>query len=224
MTTQRPALDLASVHFDERGLVPAIVQDAATGSVLMLAWMDREAIEASERTREVHFHSRSRDALWRKGETSGHMLHLVDMRVDCDGDAVLVRAHPQGPVCHTGEATCWGPDPASTLARTLSELAALLADRRRELPAGSYSAELFRRGRAAIARKVEEEAIELVLAATTEPRERAVSELTDLLYALVLLATDLELRPDEITASLAEKKRVAVERSARSVGTTREDR
>lgn len=208
-------MNVADVRFDERGLVPALVQDAATGSALMLGWMDREAIEASERTGEVHFHSRSRDELWRKGATSGNTLHLVDMRLDCDGDAVLVRVHPKGPVCHAGDATCWGPDPAPTLARTLSELAALLAERRRELPEGSYSALLFRGGRAAIAGKVEEEAIELARAATTESRERAISELTDLLYAVLVLATDLELRPDEVTASLAEKKRAAAARGGR---------
>jgi phosphoribosyl-ATP pyrophosphohydrolase/phosphoribosyl-AMP cyclohydrolase len=203
-----------TIRFDERGLVPAIVQDAATGSVLMLAWMDREAIEATERSREVHFHSRSRGELWRKGATSGNTLHLVDMRTDCDGDALLVRAHPKGPACHTGDATCWGPDPAPTLSRTLSELAALLAERRRELPEGSYSAELFRAGRAAIAQKVGEEALELALAATTETRERAVSELTDLLYVMLVLATELELTPDEVVASLGEKKRLGPVRAA----------
>jgi phosphoribosyl-ATP pyrophosphohydrolase/phosphoribosyl-AMP cyclohydrolase len=207
-----------TIRFDERGLVPAIVQDAATGSVLMLAWMDREAIEATERTREVHFHSRSRDELWRKGATSGNTLHLVDLRADCDGDALLLRAHPKGPTCHTGDATCWGADPAPTLARTLSELAALLAERKRELPAGSYSAELFRAGRSAIARKVGEEGLELALAATTETRDRAVSELTDLLYVTLVLATELEIRPDEVVASLAEKKRLAPLRAAARSG------
>ena len=197
------------VKWDENGLVPAIVQDAATGSVLMLGWMDREALDATERTGEVHFHSRSREKLWRKGETSGNSLHVVDVKADCDGDALLVRAHPRGPVCHTGAATCWGDDPAPTLARTLSELAALLAERKRDLPEGSYTAKLFRGGRGAIARKVGEEALELALAATTEPRERAVSEYTDLLYALVVLAVELQLTPDELTASLAEKKKAA---------------
>lgn len=206
------SFDVDAIRLDERGLIPAIVQDAATGTVLMLGWMDREAIEATERTREVHFHSRSRGALWRKGETSGNTLHLVDVRADCDGDALLVRAHPQGPTCHTGEATCWGADPAPTLARTLSELAALLAERRRDLPADSYSAELFRGGRGVIARKVGEEALELALAATTETRERAVSELTDLLYALLVLATDLDVTAEEVMASLREKKRLASDR------------
>ena len=201
-----------NVNWGESGLVPAVVQDAATGSVLMLAWMDREALEATERTGEAHFHSRSRGRLWRKGETSGNALHVVDVRVDCDGDALLVRAHPRSNVCHTGAATCWGDDPAPPLARTLSELAALLAQRRRDLPPGSYTAQLFRGGRRAIAQKVGEEALELALAATGETRERAVAELTDLLYALLVLAVDLEVSPDEVTASLAEKKRSAAAR------------
>lgn len=201
-----------NVNWPESGLVPAVVQDASTGSVLMLAWMDREALAATERTGEVHFHSRSRDALWRKGETSGNTLHVVDLRADCDGDALLVRAHPRGPVCHTGAATCWSDEVVPPLARTLSELVALLAQRRRDLPEGSYTAALFRGGRRAIAQKVGEEALELALAATGETRERAVSELTDLVYALLVLAVELEVTPDEITVSLAEKKRAAAAR------------
>ena len=203
-------MKLADVHFDERGLVPAIVQDAGTGSVLMLAWMDRDAIEATERTGEVHFHSRSRDALWKKGATTGNELHAVELRADCDGDAILVRAHPKGPVCHTGSATCWGDDPAPPLARTISELAALLRERKRDLPERSYSAELFRKGRGAIAQKVGEEAMELALASVAESPERALSEFTDVVYALLVLATDLGITADEVVRSLAEKKRSAI--------------
>ena len=205
-------MNVADVRFDDRGLVPAIVQDAATGTVLMLAWMDREAIEATERTGEVHFHSRSREKLWKKGETSGNTLHAVGMTADCDGDALLVRAHPKGPVCHTGAATCWGDDPAPSLARTLSELAALLRERKRELPEGSYSADLFRKGRGAIAQKVGEEGLELALAAVTESPERVLSEFTDVVYALAMLATDAGIGADDIVRSLAEKKVVAQHR------------
>lgn len=205
-------MKLEGVRFDERGLVPAIVQDAGTGTVLMLAWMDRAALDATEASGQVHFHSRSRDALWKKGETSGNTLHAVSLAVDCDGDAILVRAHPKGPVCHTGAATCWGDDAAPPLGRTLSELAALLAERKRELPAGSYTAELFRKGRGAIAQKVGEEALELALAAVTESKDRAVSELTDLVYALAVLATELDVTGDEIVRSLAEKKVIAANR------------
>lgn len=205
-------MDKDAVRFDHRGLVPAIVQDAATGTVLMLAWMDREAIDATETTGEVHFHSRSRDALWKKGETSGNTLHAVSMAVDCDGDALLVRAHPRGPICHTGTATCWGDDEAPPLARTLSELAALLRERKRDLPEGSYSAELFRKGTGAIAQKIGEEGLELALAAVTESKERAVSEFTDVVYALAVLATQLGITADELVRSLAEKKVIASQR------------
>jgi phosphoribosyl-ATP pyrophosphohydrolase/phosphoribosyl-AMP cyclohydrolase len=203
-------MNVADLRFDERGLVPAIVQDAGTGTVLMLAWMDREAVEATERTGEVHFHSRTRDALWKKGETSGNTLHAIEVRADCDGDALLVRAHPMGPVCHTGSATCWGDDPAPPLARTLSDLAALLRERKRDLPERSYSAELFKKGRGAIAQKVGEEALELALAAVAESPERTLSEFTDVVYALLILGTDLGLTADDLVRSLAEKKRAAI--------------
>lgn len=197
------------ISFDDRGLVPAIVQDAGTGAVLMLAYMDREALEATLRSREVHFHSRSRGRLWKKGETSGNVLHLVDLRLDCDDDALLVEVHPAGPACHTGNATCFGPPNDQSLGRFLSELAALLRQRRRDLPEGSFSAELFNGGGPAIAAKLVEEANETAVALRGEGRERTLSELTDLLYVMLVLATYLDFRPDEIRASLEEKRRQA---------------
>jgi phosphoribosyl-ATP pyrophosphohydrolase/phosphoribosyl-AMP cyclohydrolase len=200
------------IRFDERGLVPAVVQDAGTGAVLMLAYMDREALDATLRTREVHFHSRSRGKLWHKGETSGNVLHLVDLTPDCDADALLVKVHPAGPACHTGEATCFGPINAQDLGRFLSELTAILRQRRRDLPAGSYSAELFRVGPDAIAAKLVEEAHETAAALRGEGRERTITELTDLLYVMLVLATHIEAKPDEITASLEEKRRQAPSR------------
>lgn len=201
-------IDPEQVRFDGRGLVPAIVQDAATGAVLMLAYMDREALEATVRTREVHFHSRSRGRLWRKGETSGNLLHLVELDLDCDADALLVRVHPAGPACHNGEATCFGPA-EDTLAAFLSRLAALLRERRRALPQGSFTADLFRGGAGAIAAKLREEAEEAAAAYEGEGRDRAIAELTDLLYVMLVLATDLEVTPDEVRASL-EAKHAAV--------------
>jgi phosphoribosyl-ATP pyrophosphohydrolase/phosphoribosyl-AMP cyclohydrolase len=202
-------IDRERIAFDDRGLVPAIVQDAGTGAVLMLAYMDREAVEATLRTREVHFHSRSRGRLWKKGETSGNALHLVDLRLDCDGDALLVEVHPAGPACHTGNATCFGPVNDDSLGRFLSELAALLRQRRRDLPEGSFSAQLFTAGAPAIAAKLVEEANETAAALQGEGRERTLTELTDLLYVMLVLATHLDLRPDEIRASLEEKRRQA---------------
>jgi phosphoribosyl-ATP pyrophosphohydrolase/phosphoribosyl-AMP cyclohydrolase len=202
----------AEIRFDERGLVPAIVQDAATGAVLMLAYMDREAFDATLRTREVHFHSRSRGKLWRKGETSGNVLHLVGLTPDCDADALLVQVHPAGPACHTGEATCFGPVNAQDLGRFLSELAAMLRQRRRDLPAGSYSADLFKAGPDAIAAKLVEEAGETAAALRGEGRERTISELTDLLYVMLVLATHIEAKPEEVRASLEEKRQQAPSR------------
>ena len=193
------------VRFDGQGLVPAIVQDALTGAVLMLAYMDRTALEATLRTREVHFHSRSRGMLWRKGGTSGNVLHLVSLDVDCDADALLVRAHPAGPACHTGETTCFGPG-NDTLAAFISQLAAVLRERRRDLPAGSFTADLFRGGRVAIAAKLLEEAREAADAYANEGRDRAIAELTDLLYVGLVLATDLDLAPEEVRASLEAKR------------------
>ena len=210
--------DLTSVAFDGGGLVPAIVQDAATGAVLMLAYMDREALDATLRTREVHFHSRSRGRLWKKGETSGNVLHLVDLATDCDRDALLVKVHPAGPACHTGEATCFGPVNQTDLGRFLSELAATLRQRKRDLPAGSYSADLFRSGNEGIADKLVEEAAETATALRGEGRERTVSELTDLLYVMLVLATHIEATPDEIKASLEAKRAAAPARRAQREG------
>ena len=204
------------IRFDERGLVPAIVQDAATGAVLMLAYMDREALDETLRTREVHFHSRSRDKLWKKGETSGNVLHLVELVSDCDADALLVKVHPSGPACHTGDATCFGPVNQADLGRFLSELAAMLRQRRRDLPADSYSAELFKAGPDAIAAKLIEEAGETAAALRGEGRERTISELTDLLYVMLVLATQIEATPDEIRASLEEKRRQAPTRRGKT--------
>ncbi len=206
---------MTNVAFDERGLVPAIVQDAATGTVLMLAYMDREALDATLRTREVHFHSRSRGRLWKKGETSGTVMHLVELVPDCDADALLVKVHPAGPACHTGEATCFGPVNVPDLVRFLSELAAVLRQRRRDLPEGSFSAELFEGGGDAIATKLVEEAAETAAALRGEGRDRVLSELTDLLYVMLVLATHLELTADEVRGSLEEKRRQGSARRAR---------
>ena len=212
------ARDTNDIRYDDAGLVPAIVQDAGTGAVLMLAYMDRDALAATLATREVHFHSRSRGRLWKKGETSGNVLHFVDLAVDCDGDALLVKAHPAGPTCHTGDATCFGPINEKDLGRFVSELAATLAQRKRDLPAGSYSAELFRAGPDAIAAKIVEEANETAAAIRGEGRERTVSELTDLLYVMLVAATEVGISADAVRASLDAKRTQAPARRAQREG------
>jgi phosphoribosyl-ATP pyrophosphohydrolase/phosphoribosyl-AMP cyclohydrolase len=155
---------------------PAIVQDSATGRVLMLAWMDAQAERLTRETNEAWFWSRSRERLWRKGETSGNVLAVDEVRDDCDGDAILLRVTPAGPTCHTGSTTCFAP-----------ELWRTIADRAAKRPAGSYTASLLDEGVAACARKVGEEAVELAVASLDEDDERVVEEAADLVYHLYVL-------------------------------------
>ena len=157
-------------------LKPAIVQDAATGRVLMLAWHDREAERLTRETGEAWFWSRSRQKLWRKGETSGNTLAVVELRDDCDGDAVLLRVEPAGAACHTGSVSCFAP-----------ELWRTIAERAMTLPDGSYTSELLEAGLGACARKVGEEAVELSVAALDESDNRVVEEAADLVYHLYVL-------------------------------------
>jgi phosphoribosyl-AMP cyclohydrolase / phosphoribosyl-ATP pyrophosphohydrolase len=182
-------------------LRPAIVQDADTGRVLMLAWMDDEAERLTRETGEAWFWSRSRERLWRKGETSGNTLAVEELRDDCDGDALLLRVRPAGPACHTGSVSCFAP----ALWRTIAERAA-------ERPAGSYTTELLDAGIGACARKVGEEAVEVTVAALDESDERVIEEAADLVYHLyVLLAArelDIAQVDDELRARHSPRKGV----------------
>ena len=187
----------------------AIVQDAATNRVLMLAWMDEEALRLTLETGEAHFFSRARGALWRKGETSGNTLAVEEVRDDCDGDAVLVRVRPAGPACHTGSVTCFAP----WLWRRVVERA---STRQR----GSYVARLVAEGPAAAARKVGEEGLEAALAGAGESDERLVSEIADLWFSsYVLLAArglDLAAVEDELVRRAHEADRMLASADARS--------
>jgi phosphoribosyl-ATP pyrophosphohydrolase/phosphoribosyl-AMP cyclohydrolase len=169
----------------------AIVQDADTGDVLMLAWMDDEALRLTRETGEAHFFSRSRGRLWRKGETSGNTLAVEELRDDCDGDAVLVRARPAGPTCHTGARSCFAP----WLWRTIAE-------RARERPEGSYVAGLLDGGAAACAQKVAEEGLEAAYAGVAESDERLVAELADLWFHSLVLLAARNLDPDAVENEL----------------------
>lgn len=180
--------------FDERGLIPAVVQEATTGELLMVAWMDREALEATLKTGLSHFWSRSRQTLWRKGETSGHVQHVDRVYVDCDADVLLVQVHQEGVACHTGHRTCFfralqGDGDVAVPANMLERLADTIASRRMAPVAGSYVAGLLAKGEAAICRKIGEEATEVILAALGgEGDERLVAETADLwFHTLVLL-------------------------------------
>src|SRR3954468_4432317 len=170
------ASGLAIIEGSMPDLKPCIVQDARTGEVLTLAYMDEEAERRTRETGEVWFWSRSRERLWRKGETSGNTLAVDEVRDDCDGDALLVRVRPAGPACHTGSVSCFAPE----LWRTIASRAA-------ERPAGSYTTELLEQGIGACARKVGEEAVEVSVAALDESDERVVEEAADLVYHLYVL-------------------------------------
>jgi phosphoribosyl-ATP pyrophosphohydrolase/phosphoribosyl-AMP cyclohydrolase len=169
------------------GLIPAVIQDAATRQVLMLGFMNKQALEQTLKERRVTFWSRTKSRLWQKGETSGNVLEVASVKPDCDGDAVLVYAHPTGPVCHTGEHTCFGEGAADETSSVLGRLENTIRDRRQHRPEGSYTAELFQQGTARIAQKVGEEAIETVVAALQQDDNALKEESADLLYHLMVL-------------------------------------
>jgi phosphoribosyl-ATP pyrophosphohydrolase/phosphoribosyl-AMP cyclohydrolase len=171
--------------FDERGLVPVVVQDRASGDVLMLAWADAEALSRTAATGLAHFWSRSRRAPWKKGESSGHVLHVRALRADCDRDTLLMVVDPEGPTCHTGTRSCFG-DATATSAGILEELRRVIAERARTRPAGSYTARLLEKGPDQALKKVGEEATELVLAAKGESDARLAEETADLLFHVLV--------------------------------------
>lgn len=184
----RRAADLDALAFDAAGLLPVVAQDAATGAVLMVAWSNRDALERTLATGDVHFWSRSREKMWRKGETSGNVLRLVSLHADCDGDTVLALVEPAGPACHTGETTCFGAGAAprgGDDAGTLAALDALLAARARERPPGSYTTRLLGDENLRL-KKLGEETAELVTALAKGDGERIPEEAADLLYHVLV--------------------------------------
>ena len=185
------------------GLVPAVIQDAATGVVLMLGYMDAAALEQTRSSGLVTFFSRSRQRLWTKGESSGHVLRLRSMRLDCDGDALLIRAEPAGPVCHTGADTCW--DEPNRPPRFLNELENIIRERRMAPPDSSYTARLLAEGTAKMAQKVGEEAIETVIEALGNDREKLLNETADLLYHLLVLLESKDVRLEAVEEVLRKR-------------------
>jgi phosphoribosyl-ATP pyrophosphohydrolase/phosphoribosyl-AMP cyclohydrolase len=186
------------------GLLPAIVQHARSGEVLMLGYMNAQALERTQATGQVTFFSRSKQRLWTKGETSGNVLRLVDLRLDCDADTFLVRAEPVGPTCHTGARTCFGDDTLPPLA-FLGELDALVEQRHRVRPAGSYTTTLFDGGTRRIAQKVGEEGVETALAGVVQDDDALLGEAADLLFHLTVLLRDRGLGLADVTAVLAKR-------------------
>ena len=187
---------LGQVRFGPDGLVPVVAQDGRNGNLLMVAWADREALERTRATGLAHYWSRSRKALWQKGESSGHTQRVTEVRLDCDADTVLYRVDQSGPACHTGEPTCFfttvhtdgstsaGADPGGHL---LTRLATTIAQRAAERTPGSYTVHLLDHGLAKISQKVGEEAVELVVAALAEDNVRLAAESADLLFHLLVL-------------------------------------
>jgi phosphoribosyl-ATP pyrophosphohydrolase/phosphoribosyl-AMP cyclohydrolase len=187
------------------GLLPAIVQDARSGAVLMLGYMNREALAATQALGQVTFWSRSKQRLWTKGESSGHFLLVKHIAADCDGDTLLILADPQGPACHLQTATCWGDNAAPSLAEGtafFAELDAILDARLAQRPAGSYTVKLFDQGLARMAQKVGEEGVELALAAVTQPDGEIVGEAADLFYHVTLLLKAKGLSLSRVAAEL----------------------
>ena len=187
------------------GLVPAIIQDADTKTVLMLGYMNKEAYEKTVATGLVTFYSRSRKCLWTKGETSNNFLRLVDIKVDCDNDTLLVKVHPDGPTCHKGTDTCWGEENEKSPLLFLAELSDFIEKRHQEMPEGSYTTSLFRDGLNRMAQKVGEEALELVIEATNGTNDRLIYEGSDMLYHLIVLLTHKGLRIEDMAAELRER-------------------
>ena len=187
------------------GLVPAIIQDAQTKTVLMLGYMNEESLRKTQETGLVTFYSRSRQCLWTKGETSGNYLHVVSIKSDCDNDTLLIQANPDGPTCHTGTDTCWGEENKPNPLLFLSELSDFIEKRHREMPEGSYTTSLFKDGLNRMAQKVGEEALELVIEATNGTNERLIYEGSDMLYHLIVLLTSKGLRIEDMAAELMER-------------------
>ncbi len=198
-------MDVLTLEWDKQGgLIPAVVQDADSGRVLMLGYLNREALRATLETRWVTFWSRSRQRLWTKGETSGNRLRLREIRPDCDGDALLLLAQPSGPTCHRGTISCFGGDRDWSGLEFVSELERLVAQRKASLPVGSYTTRLFQSGLAEIARKVGEEAVEVVVSALQE-RDRTIEESADLIFHLLVFLAQREVGLAEVVGELARR-------------------
>lgn len=195
-----------NIDFEKmNGLVPAIIQDNTTRNVLMLGYMNREAYEKTLATGKVTFWSRSRNCLWTKGETSGNFLNLVDIKVDCDNDTLLVRVNTTGPACHLGTDTCWGETNDANPLLFLTELQDFINKRHEEMPEGSYTTSLFKDGLNRMAQKVGEEALEAVIEATNGTNDRLIYEASDMFYHLIVLLTSKGLRIEDIAKELKER-------------------
>ena len=210
---------IEQVKFDERGLVPVVVQDFNTRQVLTVAYMNAESLSRTVETKETWFFSRSRASLWHKGETSGHTQRVTNILVDCDSDALTILVEPNGPACHTGKQTCFHNElkeaelseetagRASDPGAVLSELYALIETRKRERPAGSYTTYLFDQGLDKILKKVGEESSETIIAAKNKDASLLAGEVSDLLYHLLVLMVERGVTLEQVCAELRRRRR-----------------
>lgn len=204
-------MNAPEIRFDPNGLVPCVAQDASSGEVLMLAWMNAEAIERTLESGEVHFFSRSRGELWRKGETSGNVLDLVELRIDCDGDSLVALVDPAGPACHTGERSCFhrrladGAPPEPATAEAIGALDRVIGERAAAGTDESYTARLLSDPELAAA-KVSEEAAEAIEAVRSESEDRVAEEAADLLYHLAVLMATREVGLDRALEVLNDRR------------------
>ncbi len=202
------------IKLDDKGLVPAIIQDDKTGKVLMLGYMDEEALRKTIESGQVWFYSRSRSELWHKGATSGNYLNLKGVSVDCDGDTLLVKAEPVGPTCHTGNETCFFTAQRSDDLQferqdgaILDELFGVIRERKRTMPSDSYVASLFKEGTGRIAKKVIEEAGESAIAGLEGDQEQTIKEVADLWFHSIVLLATLDLTPEQVREELRSRRR-----------------
>ena len=200
-------LQFDDLKFDGKGLIPAIVQDAETREVLTLAYMNRESLKRTIESGETWFWSRSRNELWHKGETSGNTQQVVGLVPDCDGDAIVVLVKPSGPACHTGARSCFDLKQDADLGALLSQLYKLIESRECERPDGSYTTYLFDHGLDKILKKVGEESAETIIAAKNEDAKPLVSEVSDLIYHLLVLLVARGVSLDQIREELARRRK-----------------
>ena len=200
-------LDTKNLKFDERGLIPAIVQDARTREVLTLAYMNEESLARTVATGETWFWSRSRNELWHKGATSGNTQSVVSLACDCDQDAIVVLVNPTGPACHTGARSCFDLAQNEDLGLLLASLYTLIESRERERPEGSYTTYLFDKGLDKILKKVGEESAETIIAAKNDDREQLTSEIADLVYHLLVLLVARGVSLEEVRVELAQRRK-----------------
>lgn len=201
-------LEIRQLKFDEKGLIPAIVQDARTRKVLMLAWMNEESLRITMEKELTCFWSRSRQELWLKGETSGNYQHVVSIRTDCDRDSLLILVEADGPACHLGTESCFDYPLWESSSRgdfTLEGLMGLLAGRKQDRPEGSYTTYLFDKGLDKILKKVGEESTEVIIAAKAEDKKETVYEIADLAYHVMVLMTEAGISLEDVRAELASR-------------------